>query len=50
MVGGAASAKKQDVPFIGELPIDPKIRAGGDAGTPIVVEDLKSPSQRSLWR
>lgn len=44
--GGAAAAKKQDVPFLGELPIDPMVRAGGDSGRPIVVEDLKSPQSR----
>ncbi|MBF8251182.1 MAG: protein of unknown function DUF59 [Deltaproteobacteria bacterium] len=44
--GGAAAAEKQDVPFLGELPIDPKIRAGGDSGTPIVIEDLKSPQSK----
>lgn len=41
--GGEAAAKKQEVPFLGELPIDPKIRVGGDSGRPIVVEDPKSP-------
>ncbi|MDO8445783.1 MAG: iron-sulfur cluster carrier protein ApbC [Deltaproteobacteria bacterium] len=44
--GGEAAAKKQEVPFLGELPIDPEIRVGGDSGRPIVVEDPKSPQSR----
>lgn len=44
--GGEAAAKKQEVPFLGELPIDPKIRVGGDSGRPIVVEDPKSPQSK----
>ncbi len=44
--GGEAAAKKQEVPFLGELPIDPKIRVGGDSGRPIVVEDPKSPQTK----
>jgi ATP-binding protein involved in chromosome partitioning len=30
------------VPFLGALPLDPKIRRGGDAGRPIVVEEPDS--------
>src|SRR3989337_978658 len=37
--GGEAAAKKLGVPFLGEVPIDLKIRAGGDAGRPILVDD-----------
>ena len=44
--GGEAAAKKQEVPFLGELPIDPEIRVGGDSGRPIVVEDPTSPQSK----
>ncbi len=44
--GGEAAAKKQEVSFLGELPIDPKIRIGGDSGRPIVVEDPVSPQSK----
>ncbi len=34
--GGRRMAEKFEVPFLGEIPIDPRIRIGGDQGTPIV--------------
>ncbi len=34
--GGAATAAKYDVPFLGEVPINVSIREGGDAGKPVV--------------
>ena len=36
-------AKKFDVPFLGEIPIDPEIRKGGDSGNPIVFANPDSP-------
>jgi ATP-binding protein involved in chromosome partitioning len=35
--GGRESAKKWEVPFLGEIPIDLRIREGGDAGRPLVL-------------
>jgi len=35
--GGKAEAARQDVPFLGEVPIFTEIREGGDRGVPIVV-------------
>ncbi len=35
--GGARIATELGVEFLGEVPIDPKAREGGDAGTPIVL-------------
>ncbi len=46
--GGKNAARKQEVPFLGELPIDPKIRSGGDTGRPIVVEDPDSPQSKTF--
>ena len=34
--GGKLTAQGLDVPFLGEVPIDPAVVEGGDAGTPIV--------------
>src|ERR1700682_1674506 len=34
--GGLRTAKQMDVHFLGELPLDPQIRIGGDCGQPLV--------------
>jgi ATP-binding protein involved in chromosome partitioning len=44
--GGEAASKKLDVPFLGEVPIDLKIREGGDAGRPVLVDDSESPQSK----
>jgi ATP-binding protein involved in chromosome partitioning len=36
--GGARLAREFGVPLLGQIPIVPAIRAGGDAGTPIVID------------
>ncbi len=41
--GGAAAAATFEVPFLGEIPIDPAIREGGDRGVPLVVGHPDSP-------
>jgi len=41
--GGERAAEKLGIPFLGRIPIDPAIRAGGDVGAPIVVADPASP-------
>lgn len=42
--GGAREvAEHLNIPFLGELPLDPAIRAGGDAGVPVVVGQPDSP-------
>ena len=41
--GGAATAAKFDVPFLGEVPLSVALREGGDAGKPIVAADPDSP-------
>jgi ATP-binding protein involved in chromosome partitioning len=46
--GGQKLADASGVPFIGSIPIDPAVRAGGDAGTPIVVSHPESPAAKSL--
>ena len=41
--GGRKAAEKLGVPFLGEIPIDPAIRTGGDAGVPIMIGEPDSP-------
>ena len=40
--GGQRTAKQLNVPFLGEIPLDPKIAIGGDAGRPIVAGEPDS--------
>jgi len=40
--GGAELAAKLDVPLIGNVPLVPELRQGGDDGTPITISDPKS--------
>jgi ATP-binding protein involved in chromosome partitioning len=35
--GGETEAQRYDIPFLGAIPIDPRIVQGGDTGKPIVV-------------
>jgi len=37
--GGRTLAEESDVPFLGGIPLDPAVRAGGDGGDPIVLRD-----------
>jgi ATP-binding protein involved in chromosome partitioning len=37
--GGEAFAEEVDMPLLGELPLDPRVRQGGDEGEPIVLGD-----------
>jgi ATP-binding protein involved in chromosome partitioning len=46
--GGERAAEKLGVPFLGRIPIDPAIRAGGDTGLPIVVADPNSPQAKAF--
>lgn len=39
-----------DVPLLGKIPLDPSLRLGGDAGTPVVHSDPASPAGRELNR
>ncbi|MFQ5342119.1 MAG: Mrp/NBP35 family ATP-binding protein [Anaerolineae bacterium] len=46
--GGQKVAERMGVPFLGEIPIDPRVREGGDAGQPIVVAAPDSPAGQAL--
>ncbi|HVS30657.1 MAG TPA: Mrp/NBP35 family ATP-binding protein [Thermoanaerobaculia bacterium] len=42
--GGKKTAEMLGVPFLGEVPIDPKVVVGGDTGEPIVILEPESPA------
>jgi ATP-binding protein involved in chromosome partitioning len=46
--GGRALAASVGAPFLGEIPLDPEVRVGGDAGLPIVVSHPGSPVGQAL--
>lgn len=46
--GGERAAKKLGVPFLGNIPIDPAIRAGGDNGQPVTIADPDSPQAKAF--
>ena len=35
--GGRRTAEAMEIPFLGELPLDPKVRVGGDTGRPVAL-------------
>ena len=37
--GGKRTAEAMNVPFLGDLPLDPEVRIGGDTGKPVVLTD-----------
>jgi ATP-binding protein involved in chromosome partitioning len=37
-----------DVPVLARVPLDERLRAGGDSGQPLVLEDAESPAARAL--
>ncbi len=41
--GARRMAEKMGVPFLGEIPLDPKIRMGGDTGLPVSITEPESP-------
>jgi ATP-binding protein involved in chromosome partitioning len=52
--GGAAVAEALGratgtrVPLLGQIPLDPRVREGGDAGTPVVLTAPESPAAKAL--
>jgi ATP-binding protein involved in chromosome partitioning len=46
--GGERLANEAGVPFLGAIPMDPTVRAGGDLGKPVVVTDPASPVAQAL--
>jgi len=48
--GGRREAERLGVRFLGEVPLDPEIRRGGDAGEPLVCRDPASPPAETFRR
>ncbi len=48
--GGKRTAEQLNVPFLGEIPLDPKVVVGGDSGRPIVASDPKSAATEAYMR
>lgn len=46
--GGAKTARDLETAFLGELPLDPDIRQGGDVGVPVVVSSPESPAAKAF--
>jgi ATP-binding protein involved in chromosome partitioning len=46
--GGAEMAKKIGIEFLGEVPLEPEVRIGGDEGQPIVVRESDSAAAQAI--
>jgi ATP-binding protein involved in chromosome partitioning len=46
--GGRAAAQRLNIPFLGEIALDPAIPIGGDAGEPLVVKAPDSPQTQQF--
>jgi ATP-binding protein involved in chromosome partitioning len=46
--GGLRLAELLGVPLLGEIPLDPAVREGSDAGVPIVLSAPESPAGRAF--
>jgi ATP-binding protein involved in chromosome partitioning len=42
--GGERIAKSFGIPFLGQVPLQPNVRTGGDEGKPVVIADPDSPA------
>jgi ATP-binding protein involved in chromosome partitioning len=46
--GGARMAEDMGIPFLGEVPIDTRVRSGGDEGAPIVMAVPDAPAAKAF--
>lgn len=46
--GGEALAAEMDTPFLGRIPLDPRVRVSGDEGKPMVLANPDSPASKAL--
>jgi len=46
--GGRRTSTELDVPFLGEIPLDPPVAKGGDMGEPVVIDSPHSPASEAL--
>jgi Flp pilus assembly CpaE family ATPase len=42
--GGMALAREMNVPFLGQIPIDPEVVTAGDSGIPLLRDGPRSPA------
>ena len=47
--GGSKTAQDFGIPFLGELAIDPEVRAGGDFGSPVAARGPDAPEARNFY-
>jgi len=47
--GGKRTAEAMGIPFLGELPLDPRIRVGGDSGRPITLLGESDPQAQPFY-
>jgi len=45
---GERISREMNVPFLGQVPLDPPVRQGGDTGQPIVILNADSPAALAL--
>src|SRR5215831_16976436 len=45
--GGERLARELELPLLGQVPLDPRVLAGGDSGTPIAMSTPESPAARA---
>jgi ATP-binding protein involved in chromosome partitioning len=48
--GGRKAAEQFQAPFLGEIPLDARVREGGDSGKPIVLSKPESPAAQSFLK
>ena len=46
--GGQRMAETMGVPFLGELPLEPEVRMGGDSGKPIAIKGAGDPHAKAF--
>jgi ATP-binding protein involved in chromosome partitioning len=46
--GAQRAAERFQIPYLGEIPITPALREGGDKGVPILIQDPKSDVSKSF--
>lgn len=47
--GGERTAKQFGIPFLGHIPLDGEVRAGGDNGEPVTARGLDSPQAKAFY-
>ncbi|MCZ6832760.1 MAG: Mrp/NBP35 family ATP-binding protein [Acidobacteria bacterium] len=48
--GGRLAAEEFEIPFLGEVPLDPRVMIGGDTGKPVILSHPEAPVSRALRR